>query len=182
VSLTLSDPDVEELRSMLEEAARLEGLDGVHTPLASRAMEFLPRLSARVRALEVRRAEGIATRGESKTAREKRVRAECMARDQGCSAVGFLGIACFGRLEWQHVHGRGEGKPPESVENTEMLCALHHQHAQEHNPSRAVWLTRHLERSWRFGHEEEAAFTDRLLALERAQHPAPTTTEEERTP
>lgn len=75
-----------------------------------------------------------ATKDRTASALERRVRMECVARDEYCRFFGLpLMGACEGASEWAHLgewrRARTRGLPPERRHHTQgslMLCEFHH--------------------------------------------------------
>jgi hypothetical protein len=157
------------LRRLLEKVAQLEDLRGVPAVLASDAAHFLPLLSHRQHSLDVRRAASREVRGESATARHKRVLGEVRDRDGACAIPGFLGVTCQGAPEMDHFFGKG--KAPETTELCWDLCNRHHWHKTKWNPTRLAWLQRFREHAEGLAYYEALMLVDRGIALEIGQHP-----------
>ena len=136
---------------------------------SSDASEILPDLAVRQKALAPANQPSHGPRGESATARHKRILLEVRERDGGCTAKGFLGVRCLGALETDHQWGRGKGE--ETVENQRQLCGRHHRLKTDSHPTRIAWLENFKGHAFRHGYYDEVAKTERAIALETAQHP-----------
>ena len=171
---SLTADDWAELRRLLEEVARLLDIRGGPTQLASDASHLLPLLAHRERALESRRSVAREVRGESATARKRRVTEAIHARDGGCTAKGVSPLpdspsGCRGALEIDHQWGRGREEG--TIENQRQLCRRHHEIKTASSPSRAFWIEHFRAHAKWHEYGEELAKCDKALAIEKAQHP-----------
>ncbi len=158
------------VRRILEELAALEQ-DGRPLGLALKAREILPELRETP---PPRRSSQIAPiaaldKGETAPARRRRVYAAVLLRDGTCTAPYFAGVRCDRGIQIDHQWGRG--KAQETLENCRILCPRHHRMKTDGAPSRVAWLLDFRRHALAHGYFEEAAKAERLLALERAQHP-----------
>lgn len=100
----------------------------------------------------------------------KAIRAAVCARAQGecehCGAwVGLNGEEAHA----DHAHGRGKGRPPESVENVWLLCVACDDAKTNNRPGAAYWLMvfgRHCEKH---GFKAEAKRAEDRLAFVQAR-------------
>jgi hypothetical protein len=157
------------LRKILEWVAALTNDRGIPLGVASEASEILPDLFT-VREVSLPRGPSErANRGESASARRRRVRTEVIDRDGRCAVPGFLGLSCQGMSEIDHFFGRG--KAPEDTETCWKLCARHHRLKTNWAGSRAAWVARFIEHAEMHGYGEALVMARRAAALEEGQHP-----------
>jgi 5-methylcytosine-specific restriction endonuclease McrA len=158
----------------VNDALRLSRLVLANDPAARAMAERIDaQARARSRRVAVKRApRRKAERAESldKVAARVACRREVAARAAGkCEACGAVAGES---LHWDHFHGRAR---EESVESTWMLCPRCDRQKTENSPSRIHWLNRFKVHCLVLGYREQVAKCDRLLALERVQHPERTT-------
>jgi hypothetical protein len=114
--------------------------------------------------------------GKRETKREARseVRAAVVARADGrCERIlgepgNVMGRCNMPGVEMDHMHGRAR---EESVESCWLHCVLCARAKTTNKPSRAYWLWNFGIHAAMHGYAEQVAKAERLLALEKAQHP-----------
>jgi hypothetical protein len=158
------------LRKILQWVAAQVNERGLPFGIANDAAELLPELyTVREVSLPRGRNPNPVPRGESKSARHRRIVLEVRERDRGqCCAHGWNG-RCLGMLELDHFYGKA--KAEESPETLWLLCARHHRLKTDGWPGRLAWLELYRSHCTGYGYADELARLEGMVALELAQHP-----------